>query len=604
MRSIKTTALICSCLFILGLSVKAQPVLDKGLSRNKLVWNGQGMIDTTNATPDQMYHLHIMQKAKLMGNDHYYYVYPYYHNIGIRFNGGEKNSSQVYEGLPWGHEFRYKSIIIDGDCPVEFSGLYITEKNAGDFLYHVIENDRREVVSWTTPSVFKYTADHKAVYAYLGKFEYAEGRRLKIEVYNKKEFRQYDAMLVDWAKIEPAKVYGNIEYTIKKRPLPGNSLFSYGLTELKNSRQTFGRVVKGKVVPHDTVIVQDFSETMNPKEPKFRLADSIKNLSFDIKNGGRSYLYVISLKRTVDGHTDSINLGEKNSRFSVYKEFWKYPGVYQVTFTPVVHKHGGEPVIFLRNLATNVHFTVLPALDSVHMISFRTLMLIIVIILTTGGFMFMMYRDQQKRKLAAEAKNKQIATLQLASVRAQLNPHFIFNALAGIQNLMNKNDVENANKYLARFARLTRNVLDDGNKELVSIEHEISLLNDYLLMEQTRFGFEFNIVADENQVDQQIEIPAMLLQPFVENAVKHGVSALNGDGMIEVIITQKDSTLILAVNDNGKGFGDSNGAGMGLKLCEDRIKLLNSIYKNSTILLHKTSDSKGTLITIELRNWV
>ncbi|MBE9663317.1 histidine kinase [Mucilaginibacter myungsuensis] len=217
--------------------------------------------------------------------------------------------------------------------------------------------------------------------------------------------------------------------------------------------------------------------------------------------------------------------------------------------------------------------------------------------------MFVMYRSGQKRKLAAEAKDKQVAMLQLASVRSQLNPHFIFNALAGIQNLMNKNEVENANKYLSRFARLTRNILDDGNKELTSIEKETALLTDYLQMEQTRFGFSFSIDVDAN-VDQLTEIPAMLLQPFAENAVKHGVSALKDKGIIKISITKQGPDLLLTVQDNGSGFANDQADGMGFKLCRERIALLNTIYKKSSILLKQTSGNAGTLISIELRGWV
>ncbi len=169
---------------------------------------------------------------------------------------------------------------------------------------------------------------------------------------------------------------------------------------------------------------------------------------------------------------------------------------------------------------------------------------------------------------------------------------------------MNKNEVENANKYLARFARLTRNILDDGQKELTTIEHEAAMLTDYLQMEQMRFGFKFNIDIDEGEIDQQIEIPAMLLQPFIENAVKHGVSALKKEGMVIVSIKEKDTDIILSVKDNGKGFSGKQTGGKGIKLCEERIKLLNSIYKNTAILLHINRDSKGTLITIELKNWL
>jgi LytS/YehU family sensor histidine kinase len=168
---------------------------------------------------------------------------------------------------------------------------------------------------------------------------------------------------------------------------------------------------------------------------------------------------------------------------------------------------------------------------------------------------------------------------------------------------MNKNEVENANKYLARFARLTRNVLDEGQKELTPIAQEVKLLTDYLEMEQMRFGFKFDINVGDN-VDQQIEIPAMLLQPFAENAVKHGISALKGDGLITVNINQTANDITLKITDNGGGFSKSSTPGMGIKLCEERIRLLNTVYKNSTILLHINPTNKGTTVTIELKNWL
>ena len=178
----------------------------------------------------------------------------------------------------------------------------------------------------------------------------------------------------------------------------------------------------------------------------------------------------------------------------------------------------------------------------------------------------------------------------------------MFNALAGIQNLINKNEIDLANKYLARFARLTRNVLDDGNKELTSIEHETDLLNDYLQMEQMRFGFQFKIDIDD--IDQQIEIPAMLLQPFAENAVKHGVSTLKEKGLIRVSIIKSEANLVITISDNGNGFSNVKAAGLGTKLSEERVALLNRIYKNTAILLNTNTGANGTTVTIELKNWL
>lgn len=212
-------------------------------------------------------------------------------------------------------------------------------------------------------------------------------------------------------------------------------------------------------------------------------------------------------------------------------------------------------------------------------------------------------KKRNKQKLAEKEQQKNIAKLQLNSIRSQLNPHFLFNALAGIQNLMNKNEIDNANKYLSKFARLTRNVLDD--KELISLSQEKTLLDDYLQMEQLRFGFEYEISTSENLDLENIEIPSMLLQPFVENAVKHGIAQKATDGKITITFSKHEHDLELTVTDNGNGFDTAkNHNGLGLALSENRIALLNSIYKENRFNLAKQSTNNGTKITLTLIDWL
>ena len=601
MKTIRLLLLCCT----ISLTAFCQMQTEEQFYKNK-VFVGDGFVDTTHATPEQMVKVRLMQKARALSKDHYYYDFPNLMNIGVRFVSSEGPKSEIYEGSNWGEGNYFKSILIVGNCGVEFSALDVTEKNANDYRYHVVQNDSEELVTWTKPSVFKTTKDGKLKYAYLGKFDYVAGQVLKVEIYNIKNYRQYDAMLIDWRKVEAANVLSDIQYLSHDFPLPDNGLISRPITDTVHTKKMHQEIVNNKLIttwlPYTNK--KDFIETTaaDKNNIKIRLGDSLQQIQFIILNGKRMFDYKVNLVRDIDGHKNNLTLGETNSRFNLSKEFWKYPGKYQITFTPKIHKHGGNPVFVLNKLARTISFTVLPALDTEHSIPVKTVEYIILIILTTGAYMFVVYRKGQKRKLAKEAQNKQIAALQLQSVRAQLNPHFIFNALAGIQNLMNKNATEDANRYLTRFARLTRNVLDDGQKELTTIEHEAALLNDYLQMEQLRFRFKFNI--NTNDVDQQIEIPAMLLQPFVENAVKHGVSALKEQGMITIDIIQHENNVTLSVADNGKGFSEEKTVGLGIKLCEERIRLLNSIYKNINIVLNKKSDDNGTQITIELNNWL
>jgi two-component system, LytTR family, sensor kinase len=212
-------------------------------------------------------------------------------------------------------------------------------------------------------------------------------------------------------------------------------------------------------------------------------------------------------------------------------------------------------------------------------------------------------KKRAARLLAQKSQEKEIAKLRLESVRSQLNPHFLFNALAGIQNLMNRNEIDNANRYLTKFARLTRNVLD--HKELISLTAEKKLLDDYLQMEQLRFGFQYHISASPDLDVENVEIPAMLLQPFVENAVKYGVAERGSAGQIEINFIKVETDLILSITDNGAGFDAAKKYdGLGLALSKNRISLLNSIYKETPFMLDFQSKSNGTTVKITLTQWL
>jgi two-component system LytT family sensor kinase len=211
-------------------------------------------------------------------------------------------------------------------------------------------------------------------------------------------------------------------------------------------------------------------------------------------------------------------------------------------------------------------------------------------------------KRKNKRKLLAQQQQIEISKSKLAVVRAQLNPHFMFNAMAGIQSLMNQQKTEEANAYLGKFSRLTRNVLD--NEELISLAEEKELLDDYLQMEQLRFGFNYTVNI-QPEVDLNTEIPVMLLQPFVENAVKHGIAEKGKDGAISISFAKVDNDLILEIKDNGLGFDTSkNYEGLGLSLSKSRIALLNNIYKENELVLEMKASEKGTIITVVLKQWL
>ena len=222
-----------------------------------------------------------------------------------------------------------------------------------------------------------------------------------------------------------------------------------------------------------------------------------------------------------------------------------------------------------------------------------------------GAIFSVIVNIRQKQQAERELAKKTKLQLELKSIYAQLNPHFIFNALSSIQGLINKQDIKGANSYLSDFARLMRESLNNNNKDQTSLDKEVATLDTYLKLEQLRFGFTYQIIVEENINAYETEIPSLLLQPLVENAVKHGVSALQDKGIVEINFMREQNNMLVTIADNGNGFlASKNDNGFGLKLTYDRIKLLNEFTKGQLITF-EVSNTKptGAKITLMFNNW-
>lgn len=357
-----------------------------------------------------------------------------------------------------------------------------------------------------------------------------------------------------------------------------------------------------------------YSYVTDPKE-KTDLNFAKKDLELTIvkDRSDIDYLYYTSIK---DKQTNEIIFEstaweyggylDEESELSPYvkidRNFFKKTGNYEIIIQPFIKANTSPEVI---EKYTTRH-TLFITLDEENYTKKELFIYTLIVAFSIGlAFLVILYftKKRNKKMLAQKEQQRNTAKLKLNSVRSQLNPHFLFNALSGIQNLMNKNEMDNANKYLSKFARLTRNVLDD--KELIGLSQEKTLLDDYLQMEQLRFRFKYEINCSENLDLDNIEIPSMLLQPFVENAVKHGISQKATDGKIMITFTKQENDLVLTVADNGNGFNtEKMNNGLGLSLSESRIELLNSIYKENCFILDIKSTTGGTKISLELTDWL
>jgi tetratricopeptide (TPR) repeat protein len=207
---------------------------------------------------------------------------------------------------------------------------------------------------------------------------------------------------------------------------------------------------------------------------------------------------------------------------------------------------------------------------------------IVLLVVLLIVILLIIYIEQIQKK---QARLKQIE-LRLQVLRAQMNPHFIFNVMGSIQNFVMQNDNRKASDYLSRFASLTRATLNNSVSETISLADEIEMLKNYIELEKMRCTdkFEFAIRYDEALEVDFIQIPPMLIQPFVENSVKHGFKNLEVKGFLSLTISDKTDWIEFVIEDNGTGFqkNDSKATShlsMANTIFEKRRKLIQQKYK-------------------------
>lgn len=195
-----------------------------------------------------------------------------------------------------------------------------------------------------------------------------------------------------------------------------------------------------------------------------------------------------------------------------------------------------------------------------------------VFLLIPGSIIFLIFRRRLKRANQLAARN----TLELQAIQAQLNPHFMFNSLGSIQGLIHKNEIEKASTYLTDFSKLLRNSLITNGKEVVPLSVELHTLDSYIKLEKLRFNFQYDLHVDESIETTNVEIPSLLIQPLIENAIKHGIASSGDHGLLSVSFLKNDRDLVIEIKDNGKGFDASRPVdGQGIQLTRKRITYLN-----------------------------
>lgn len=230
------------------------------------------------------------------------------------------------------------------------------------------------------------------------------------------------------------------------------------------------------------------------------------------------------------------------------------------------------------------------------------LILIILIIAVTSWFIY-------KNAMASKVANQLLA---LKSLRSQMNPHFIFNALNSVNQFISMNDERTANRYLSEFSRLMRLVLENSQEDFIPLHKEEEIITLYLKLEHYRFRdkFTYEILFDPAINRESIEIPPMLIQPYIENAVWHGLRYRESTGFLRVELKPDNDNLLVVITDNGIGRKRSGELktenqkkqqSTGLKNIEERLRIINRVYKRSfEVKVEDLENGQGTVVSLRV----
>ncbi|TDQ11256.1 sensor histidine kinase [Pedobacter metabolipauper] len=277
-----------------------------------------------------------------------------------------------------------------------------------------------------------------------------------------------------------------------------------------------------------------------------------------------------------------------------------------------ISKTGFKPLKLAANTEYEWRFNYVLQKESVRLIYIRvkpywyqstiTYMVLLIVFVATGFLLVTLFF---KNKLKSSEKKQQ--KMEAAAIRLQslLNPHFTFNALSSIQGLMNTDRIDEANQYLQEFSFLLRKTLANSQHVFNSLDQELEMMRTYIHLEALRFNFSWNIEISAKLSTSDIEIPTLLLQPLIENAIKHGLSPLGDKGQLFIVCKpgQKKDTFVIVVGDNGTWLDKKSDSGYGLSLTAERILAINKIKEEQAIVLDFNKES-GTEAILTFHNWI
>lgn len=479
--------------------------------------------------------------------------------------------------------YRYTSAVpLFDSVPVIVTAYGIDSSNKDLYRFRVMENKTKEIVPWSRVRFFspvfmyyRYNVDgtEQTQMAYLGQFWAKMGNSITVEVKNLNVPDTVYDISAAWLKRAPEIIATFTPETMKEFITVYKYQWKYDQSGA-DGPSYYGDIT---LSPVDSLLVIKQKFTHNENSPFFYLNDKVKAAN----------LVEYNLMSGKDGSGWIANDFDPN----IIRLQQLTPGKYTLLLR----------YAFQRQTVSSFSFTVIPAWYQTDW--FKVVAGTILLLAFMSAYLIIKTR-RQKIKIMEQQTLHRVTQAEIRSVRSQFNPHFVFNALNSIQGLITKNDMEGAHAYLNDFSRLLRNALKESEKDFISLSKDISLVDHYLKLEQLRFGFRYQINVDEKINKDAVEVPVLLLQPVIENSVKHGVSGMQGSGLLAIEYRIHLDDLRITVTDNGRGYNNSSTKGHGLKLTDERITLMNQLLKERSVAWQITNTSSGTQVVFMFKNWL
>jgi two-component system, LytTR family, sensor kinase len=504
--------------------------------------------------------------------------------VAIPYNGIYDNFESNIVGIShWNPQYKLNiDTALDEQTPLFFVydtvGIYflvpqLNESNTNDFEFTVLLNNKTTITPWSHIGQFakENVGRMKAGSGISGNYRAAIGQYLVAHLRNKAG-QIISSSVIYFKRNAPA---------IRSLSTSDNALVFSNVIDSKNhfneSKQDVGW--------H-----RQYTSNLSGNTDKLKLAYNENNVLIDIvsKIYKKDALEYAVFKG--DKEIRKWDRNEYNNHFILLKNL--DPGDYRIL---IRFKRQRGSISELRFSVSSVWYKTA---------AFRVAVLIF-LTLAVAFFIFLSKYRNQKKALMTSNKKAQQSAEELKNIHALLNPHFTFNALSSIQGLVNKRDIDGASKYLSSFGELLREALKESKTDLIPLTKELQNLQIYVGLEQLRYPFIYNVDVDRNIDLYSSTIPPFLLQPFVENSIKHGFSKMNGQGVLNIRIDRNGDTMAIKLTDNGPGFDPSLfKEGYGMSLSRKRIELLNRGYGENLIELQIEGTGRGTLILLSLKNWL